>query len=63
MIRVVTIKLNECTCERCGAVWIPRPVLQGSEWITLIPIACSMCKSSYWNRPKQEDISRHGKYK
>jgi hypothetical protein len=52
-IKTVRIDANECHCERCGAVWIPKPVQQGKTWITPTPIACAKCKSPYWNREKQ----------
>jgi len=52
-VRVVKIDANECTCERCGAVWIAKPVKEGSKWVTPMPIGCSTCKSPYWNRPRQ----------
>jgi hypothetical protein len=52
-IRTVKIEANECTCERCKAVWMPKPVKDGNKWITPVPIACASCKSPYWNRPVQ----------
>ncbi len=54
MIRTVKIEATECTCERCGTVWIPKPVRQGNKWITPLPVACTNCKQSYWNRPKKD---------
>ena len=53
-MRVVKIEANECTCERCGAVWIAKPVQQNGEWVTPVPVACTICKTAYWNRPKEK---------
>jgi hypothetical protein len=53
-VRIVKIEANECTCERCGAKWIPRPVFEKGKWITPLSIACPSCKQSYWNRPRKD---------
>lgn len=37
------IKVNRCTCERCGHVWI-------SE---IVPVRCAKCRSPLWNKPKK----------
>ena len=58
MIRTVKIEAIECTCERCGNTWIPRPVQDGNKWTTPTPIACAVCKSPYWNRPRKEKSTR-----
>jgi hypothetical protein len=58
VIRTVKIDALECTCERCGNVWIPRPVQDGNKWTTPTPIACAACKSPYWNRPRKEKSAR-----
>ncbi len=44
------ITLKECTCERCGHVWLPR-----SEET---PITCSnpRCRSPYWNIPRKRQF-------
>jgi tRNA(Ile2) C34 agmatinyltransferase TiaS len=34
------ITAYECTCERCGAVWLSR---------VDDPIRCAKCKTQYWN--------------
>jgi hypothetical protein len=52
-IRAVKIDANECTCERCEHVWVPKPVKEGGKWVTPAPIACACCKSPYWNRKLQ----------
>ena len=49
-IKTVKIDANECTCERCDYVWVPKPIKGGSKWTTPVPIACASCKSPYWNR-------------
>ena len=54
MIRKVKLEALECTCERCRVVWIAKPVREGKKWITPLPVACTSCKSAYWNRPKKE---------
>jgi hypothetical protein len=53
---VKTIKLNvlECTCERCGNVWVTKPTLEKGKWVCIMPVACAQCKSAYWNRPRKE---------
>jgi hypothetical protein len=49
-IRNLKIDAVECTCERCGAVWMPKPIREGKTWATPLPIACTSCKSPYWNK-------------
>ncbi len=39
------IKVMKLICERCGHEWVPR----GN-----IIKTCPMCRSPYWDTPKQE---------
>lgn len=39
-IKPVTV--NQCTCERCGYVWI-------SE---IIPVRCAKCRDPAWSQPR-----------
>lgn len=36
------IKVEALECNKCGYIWISR----SKE----LPVACSKCKSAYWNR-------------
>jgi Zn-finger nucleic acid-binding protein len=53
-LRRVTIDAEECTCERCGHVWVPKPELdkQAEQWFTAMPVHCSKCKAPNWNVPR-----------
>jgi len=42
----------ECRCERCGHKWIPALAREKGKLVQAVPIACSACKSAYWNRPR-----------
>jgi DNA-directed RNA polymerase subunit RPC12/RpoP len=39
-----TIKIPTTRCTRCGHEWSPR---------VPSPVVCPMCRSRYWNQPKQ----------
>lgn len=41
------IKVDAFKCNKCNYVWLSRQYLEDKK---TIPIACSRCKSSYWNR-------------
>lgn len=53
-IKRMKLEILECTCLRCGHVWVP-PLrnVDGSKWVCEKPRACSKCKSFYWDRPAQ----------
>jgi hypothetical protein len=59
-IRIVRIDAEECTCEKCGHIWIPKPEFdkQAKEWFTRAPNFCSKCKDGKWNRPIGETAAR-----
>lgn len=40
----VTREVLECTCERCGNVWI-------SESLK-VPVRCAKCRDPNWNKPR-----------
>ena len=40
------IRVQQCTCERCGHEWRTRT--------DDTPTICPKCKSPYWNRPRQK---------
>ena len=43
----------ECTCGRCGHVWIAKVIRTDTGKVeNLFPVACPRCKSLYWNRPR-----------
>ncbi len=42
--KIETIKY-ECTCERCGNVWLTR----GNQ----LPKVCPRCKQTAWNKPRK----------
>lgn len=39
------IKTEAFKCDRCGHIWISEKFTHKQP-----PIACSKCKSAYWNR-------------
>lgn len=41
------VQVEACKCNQCGYVWLPR---EGNP----NPIACSKCKSPFWDRPKRK---------
>jgi predicted Zn-ribbon and HTH transcriptional regulator len=41
----VKIEVIQCTCARCGHVWIAKQPH---------PTCCAKCKSAYWNKPRKE---------
>jgi predicted Zn-ribbon and HTH transcriptional regulator len=43
------INVEAFKCNKCGWVWISRPYLEDADRRS-IPIACSKCKSAYWDR-------------
>ena len=54
MMKKIMITATECTCERCGGMWI---VPQGTK----PPNNCRVrsCRSPYWNQPiSRPKISR-----
>jgi len=52
-VKTITAECLECTCERCGHVWIATPRQNASgKWVNLKPVACAKCKSAYWDRPR-----------
>ena len=49
--RQVIITITEATCGRCGHRWeLKRTDADGK---VLIPKACPVCHSPYWNRPRK----------
>lgn len=43
----------ECTCGRCGKVWIAKiHRSDAGKLANLFPVACPRCKNLYWNRPR-----------
>lgn len=48
MKREVQITAQECTCERCGAVWLS---------IVADPKRCASCRTPYWNVPRTRGYS------
>lgn len=49
--RQVIITITEATCGRCGHQWeLKRTDADGK---VLIPKACPVCHSPYWNRPRK----------
>jgi len=42
-------------CERCNHTWIPRETTEGE------PLVCPKCKSPYWNKPRQQGLSKKDK--
>jgi DNA-directed RNA polymerase subunit M/transcription elongation factor TFIIS len=63
-IKRVQIEVDECTCERCGNVWLAelRQDARGN-WAASTPLVCSKCKSAYWNRPRLAEQVRKSKKK
>ena len=56
MTKTESAEVMECTCERCEHVWFAQIVRNHGKLICLMPIACSKCKSAYWNRPRQTPV-------
>jgi len=54
-------KLQLCTCERCGYIWIPQVRKDKNGKIKQkLPTGCAKCKNHLWNVPVSE-IPRRGK--
>jgi len=41
-------------CERCPHKWIPKRIDE-------MPVQCPRCKSSFWNKPRKNKISKNVK--
>jgi len=53
--KILKLRVEECTCERCGHVWLAQLVKnEKGRWAAVKPVACAKCKNPYWNRPRQE---------
>jgi predicted Zn-ribbon and HTH transcriptional regulator len=45
------VTLQGFHCERCEHEWVPRDK-------TRDPTVCPSCKSPYWNKPRQERVTK-----
>jgi len=46
-------EVKECSCEQCGHRWVPAITREKGKLVQPDPVACSKCKSAYWNRTKR----------
>lgn len=63
-MREIQVTVKECTCERCGAMWIARLTQdEKGNWVSETPISCTKCKIPRWNRPAKDQPQQKTKTK
>jgi hypothetical protein len=57
-IKRIKVEVLECTCLRCGHVWVPPLRNEEGKWVCDQPRACARCKNFYWDRPREVQQSK-----
>lgn len=61
-VKEISVKLFECHCMRCGAVWLSQLTQdEKGNWITSLPQSCSKCKLPRWWIKKEAQPTKKSK--